>query len=354
MRIPTQKEMDENNYLGGYECDCNVADPVVHALDCRLQESWDFECGWAAWDAARGCLVWAVEPRPPDAPDDLDDLDDEWAALADAAAPVVPVAKSTSGIPYTPYVYVAKCRHFQEALKLPDDTVVYASSAHRDRQGDPIPDLGIYLDGVWTPDCIAFYVGCPDYGVPVPSAENVLHIANEGLRVAREGGRVEIGCIGGHGRTGMMLAIMVALTQRRPNAKRAIAYVRKHYCDHAVEAEVQEWYVAGIVAEITGKPWPAKPEPKKYTYTTATWTYPATVPAGIPPVATAASTTLIPLTPPPPVALLAVKIEKNVDGLMAQIKGLAANAVMANAIKQVLADQLEHSQAEYDTGNFIL
>lgn len=52
----------------------------------------------------------------------------------------------------------------------------------------------------------------------------------------QKGKKVHVGCIGGHGRTGMVLAALVAeLTEE----KNAIQYVRKHYCKKAVETEVQ-------------------------------------------------------------------------------------------------------------------
>jgi len=50
-----------------------------------------------------------------------------------------------------------------------------------------------------------------------------------------EGKKIHVGCIGGHGRTGMVLAAIVA----RLGEKDAITYVRKHYCKKAVESPEQ-------------------------------------------------------------------------------------------------------------------
>lgn len=332
---PTRAEMDQNDYLGGHECDCFPTDGT-HEPDCSLWSSTDFADGWAGWDDATRRLVWIVEPREVDDEGVLAGDADDWLGWGDedeGHVTIIPT-KSVSGIPLGGWTYTPKCRHYQQEVKLPDGTVVYASSAHHDRKDDPIPDLGIYLDGCWTPDCIAFYVGCPDYGVPVPSAANVLHIANEGLRVAREGGRVEIGCVGGHGRTGLMLAIIVVLTQNKRNAKRAIAYVHKNYCKEAIESKTQEWYVAGIVAELAGKPWPKKPEVKKYTYSPA-------VVAAVPTVAP--STTLIPMTPAMPDPLFP---KGNVVGLVEQIKSAGSAAVALNTAKQQQLQRLEALYAE--------
>ncbi len=50
------------------------------------------------------------------------------------------------------------------------------------------------------------------------------------------GARVHAGCIGGHGRTGMFFAALVAAATNR---KDAIAYVREHYCKKACETSKQ-------------------------------------------------------------------------------------------------------------------
>jgi len=50
------------------------------------------------------------------------------------------------------------------------------------------------------------------------------------------GARVHVGCIGGHGRTGMVLAALVKQMRGEP---KATAYVREHYCASAVETQGQ-------------------------------------------------------------------------------------------------------------------
>jgi len=51
-----------------------------------------------------------------------------------------------------------------------------------------------------------------------------------------EGEKVHVGCIGGHGRTGMVLS---ALVYELTGNNDAIAYVREHYCEKAVETDTQ-------------------------------------------------------------------------------------------------------------------
>lgn len=52
----------------------------------------------------------------------------------------------------------------------------------------------------------------------------------------QEGKAVHVGCIGGHGRTGMVLSAVVA---ELAGKKDAIGWVRKHYCKKAVESKAQ-------------------------------------------------------------------------------------------------------------------
>lgn len=56
----------------------------------------------------------------------------------------------------------------------------------------------------------------------------------------RAGKKVHVGCIGGHGRTGTLLAALVS--RMLPDVKDAIGYVRKNYCEKAVESAKQvDW-----------------------------------------------------------------------------------------------------------------
>jgi hypothetical protein len=58
------------------------------------------------------------------------------------------------------------------------------------------------------------------------------------LERARLGERVEVGCLGGHGRTGTALACLAILTGHPPGE--AVAWVRANYCADAVETAEQE------------------------------------------------------------------------------------------------------------------
>lgn len=155
----------------------------------------------------------------------------------------------------------SKCRHEQKPYELSDGTIIHCSSHHR-RPIEDEPDMACYLDGIWTPATLAFHIGWQDYGLPYVSMANVEIIAQELLAAARAGKRVEIGCIGGHGRTGTFLAILDLLTMETPDAETAMARVWSLYCKHAIESEEQEWYISAWAADLRGEELPPKPERK--------------------------------------------------------------------------------------------
>jgi protein-tyrosine phosphatase len=77
---------------------------------------------------------------------------------------------------------------------------------------------------------------------------NAHELRKSGLRSvldrARAGQRVEVGCLGGHGRTGTVLGCLAVLTGH-PHGE-AVAWVRARYCADAVETAEQERFVVGF------------------------------------------------------------------------------------------------------------
>lgn len=129
---------------------------------------------------------------------------------------------------------------------LPDGTSVRPVSFY---PGDPygrdeVPDYGLYLDHRWRPPWPYQFLDWPDFGVPADRAEVQMALADL-LERARSGQRVEIGCWGGHGRTGTALAGLVALSGQPATA--AVTWVRSNYCDRAVETEAQAEFVLSLV-----------------------------------------------------------------------------------------------------------
>lgn len=133
-------------------------------------------------------------------------------------------------------------RH-RSPVVLPDGTEVIAVSfdAPDPYEREEPPAYGLYLDHRWEPPWPHDHVEWPDFGVP-DDAATVLNALNGLLDRARSGERVEIGCLGGHGRTGTALACLAILSGHPRND--AVAWVRANYCSNAVETPDQEAFVA--------------------------------------------------------------------------------------------------------------
>lgn len=154
------------------------------------------------------------------------------------------------------------CDHWKQRFHLAHLLSLYASAwtdrptnkaknIHADLVGPP--DIGLYLDSVWVSDCLIVSRGlsCPVRSAAesdlivfpwtdwsVPEDPDLLRATLQWLLVEIKGGkRVEIGCIGGHGRTGTALACLLVL-QGLP-AKKAIRRVRDDYCELAIETKSQ-------------------------------------------------------------------------------------------------------------------
>ena len=165
------------------------------------------------------------------------------------------VACAESGLYWEKDVEPAKCtddnhqhrvfevhRHL-DLVALPDGTKFTAASFD---PRDPysrhlLPDFGLYLDSRWQPPWDHAHIDWPDFGLP--DDPFVVHRSLSAFRNrARSGERVEVGCLGGHGRTGTALACLAVLAGHP--AGDAVNWVRAHYCSRAVETPEQEAFVA--------------------------------------------------------------------------------------------------------------
>lgn len=163
------------------------------------------------------------------------------------------------------YGFYGKCRHYGETLTFPNGVSVNASSMNNQRKaGESIPDFGLYLDWGWKPEWRAEVIAWPDFGLPY-NEEAAVDAIIEMYERAEKGWVVEVGCIGGHGRTGTVLACMGVLAGLEP--KESVRYVHKNYCYEAVEGAKQEWWVEWFDAYVNLKPLPEKPVFTTKTYT---------------------------------------------------------------------------------------
>lgn len=118
-----------------------------------------------------------------------------------------------------------------------------ADPYRRDVDGEPA--FGVYLDPKWQPPWPHTIVDWPDFGVPADRSQ-LATVLGDLLARARAGELVEVGCLGGHGRTGTALACLAILAGTDPGD--AVAWVRSAYCVKAVETPEQEAFVAGFTA----------------------------------------------------------------------------------------------------------
>jgi hypothetical protein len=107
---------------------------------------------------------------------------------------------------------------------------------------DPVPTFGLYLDRRWAPPWNHAHLRWVDFGVP--DATELRVALEDVLDRARRGELVEVGCLGGHGRTGTALACLAVLTGTPPGE--AVAWVRAVYCEKAVETDEQREFVAAF------------------------------------------------------------------------------------------------------------
>jgi len=124
-------------------------------------------------------------------------------------------------------------------VTFPDGTSIDASPLCARQEQDPLRDFGLYMDERWAPTWEAELIDWPDFGLPAKPETAAAQIVVAFER-AKAGERVEIGCAGGLGRTGTVLACMGILSGIPSEA--AVAWVRAHYDSAAVEtADQEEW-----------------------------------------------------------------------------------------------------------------
>ena len=160
--------------------------------------------------------------------------------------------------------WYGKDRHYNgDGLRMPTSGIWINASSHDDKRkaGQFVPDWGLYLDWCWKPDWRHEHIHWPDMSTPsndIAAIEAIL----EAYERALDGLDIEIGCIGGHGRTGTVLGCMLTIEGVAPET--AIKTVRGDYCQHAIESDTQEWWIHYFSHTLFGTPLPKKPEKKSY------------------------------------------------------------------------------------------
>ena len=187
------------------------------------------------------------------------------------------------------------CTHWRDPVPLKSGLTVYASAwfdRHYIQEDNQNPvDMGFYLDKGWMDVGILSTPGLEvpfarrggflgrilypwdDMSVP----QNVERLTEALIwlygQVSKGGRKIDIGCVGGHGRTGTLLSLLQMY--EGTDAWDAIHYVRANYCRQAVETMEQVMLVRRVQDLLDrGKTTSAIiPSPSKLAYTTAHGTY---------------------------------------------------------------------------------
>ena len=118
-------------------------------------------------------------------------------------------------------------------VAFPDGSRVRAAALADRRADDPERAYGLYLDDAWAPSWPADVIAWPDFGLP------------------DEPELVEVGCLGGSGRTGTVLACMAVLAG--VPAAEAVSWLPAAYRTQAVEPAEQEAWVRWFAGRAAGR-----------------------------------------------------------------------------------------------------
>lgn len=137
------------------------------------------------------------------------------------------------------------CLHWRTPVVVGGHTLLCSAwlAAPEDRAARSAADLdaGFYLDTAWLqqrqPPFRSTTIAWPDFGVIHPGQLSALttHV----LDYLEAGRSVEIGCLGGHGRTGTLLASLIARAESVSPGEAMVA-ARARFCGHAIETPAQE------------------------------------------------------------------------------------------------------------------
>ena len=167
-----------------------------------------------------------------------------------------------------------ECRHHLQPFAIDESRTIYLSAISdlgKEAPHGPLPHSGAYFHDHWVENRLltndgtqlqksgepaVLYGYWPDFGV---MREDVLDDALGWARKEIDAGKVlEVGCYGGHGRTGTFAAALAVAYGRE--AKAAISAVRKEYCKKAIENEKQEKMIMELEERMKGANRPATGE----------------------------------------------------------------------------------------------
>jgi len=143
---------------------------------------------------------------------------------------------------------IASCRPHQEWLKIGNDEESYevwlkSAGGYIHKDVDIFLDLALAYNAKTIPPDLTKYL--PSNAV---KTRRVCYVIDDGktdpyigefiLNMLRDGLKLGWGCIGGHGRTGWVAAKVHQMITGCTGDE-AVAYIRKNYCDNAIETQIQ-------------------------------------------------------------------------------------------------------------------
>lgn len=141
--------------------------------------------------------------------------------------------------------FLSSCNHIHQKVTLSGGTTVTATAVKSISKLTELPDFGLYADRSWVlvPAWRNEFINWQDMHIPTHNKLAVEQI-KDALSRAQAGEIVDVGCIGAHGRTGTILAIMNLIDSGgKIGAVDSVEYIRKVYCNKAIETSHQEWFV---------------------------------------------------------------------------------------------------------------
>ena len=159
---------------------------------------------------------------------------------------------------------VRQCNHWRDKVKVGEHKVTVSAYSDRPKVKDAkLPDLGVYLAMGWQDEMSPIwgagiktphreggfptvYCRWPDFGIVHVSV--VEWLINAIISNMEKGYKIDIGCQGAHGRTGTLLACLIAKVEGLC-ADDAIKAVHNRHCSKAVETNSQE----NLIREFLGE-----------------------------------------------------------------------------------------------------
>lgn len=132
------------------------------------------------------------------------------------------------------------CKHTLTPLIIDSNGgTVYCSSIYAVDENRKI-DFGLYAEERWFSETVSRneFINWPDFKAPAHPEVAYRQIL-EAWYAINDGDIVEIGCMGGHGRTGTIAAALCIIANLGLRVTDAVQYVRDNYCTSAVESNVQ-------------------------------------------------------------------------------------------------------------------